>query len=199
MSKYLNDMKDALRRYLTAAQKAEREIMAIDRDYKPEVRKEKISDIKFALSNERVKAVDAIMAAKRGGLAEAERWGELRVGDLTSDKELLSIGLRLTQAEYDNLCRKYTSNGSMSRLLDEYATKNNRELAYQNPGVLFPPGYLTRTYLQTPEKIGEKWEKMAATAENVLASIDRTGYYGGANNPMVINSVENFGNNAEGI
>lgn len=198
MNQHLQAMRAALSSYMKKAQDTEDKLSVVYRDYKPEVARAKEQALRAELTQAKAVTWDAIDAAKRAGKEAAERWGELNVADITDDAKLLSIGLKISQDQFDELCRKYHDNGTMSQLLGDYADRNNKELARLNPGVLFPPGYLLEFELQTPVKKGEAWERLAQSAEKVMAQLSNGGWMGGANNPINITSVENFGLSMEG-
>ena len=166
---------------------ADQQIRQINDEMKPEIAKERVSQIRANLSSARAAALDQIMAAAKKGKADAEAWGSLNPSDLTDDAKLLQSGIRITQKEYDALCQKYQNNGSMSRVLSEYADQRNRENTDGLSGVMY------KTQLATVESKSQRWDKLQHSAENILVNIDGSGFGRGADNPIVTESVEQFG------
>lgn len=198
MNQYLQSMKNAVADYHKKAQAADAEIKKTVDEYKPEIAKERVADIRSRLTADKAAAIDSILDAQKKGAADyAEKWERIRVEDITPDAKLLDIGITMTQAQYDELCRKYTSagNNTMCRLLNDYADKNNKRLAQENPGEIFPRGYLTRTQLPSVEDNEREWDRAAKSAERLIDQMSGNGYMQGANNGFVAQSVEHFGEN----
>lgn len=187
MNDNLKKMRAALSGYHKKVRTAEQEIKRISDEMKPELAREKIGQIKAELNAARSAAIDQISAAAKVGRAEAESWGTLNPADLTDDVKLLQSGIKLTQKEYDNLCLKYQNNGSMSRVLSEYADQRNRENTKGLDGVMY------KTQLATVESKSQRWDKLQHSAEMIMGNIDGSGFGRGADNPIVTESVEQFG------
>lgn len=187
MNDNLRKMRAALSGYHKKARAAEQEIKRVSDEMKPELARERIGQIKADLIGARIAAIDQISAAAKSGKADAEKWGTLNPADLTDDVKILQTGIKLTQKEYDDLCLKYQNNGSMSRVLGEYADQRNRE----NKNGL--DGLILKVFLATAEKKAEPWDKLERSAERIIGSIDGSGFGMGADNPLVVESVEQFG------
>jgi hypothetical protein len=187
MNDNLRKMRAALSNYHKAALTAEQQIKKISEEMKPAIAAQMIQQIRSELTASRAAAIDHIHAAAKSGISDAEKWGMLNPADLTDDVKLLQSGIKLTQKEYDNLCQKYQNNGSMSRVLDEYADQRNRE---NKNGI---DGLLLKVYLSTVEKKAEPWNRLERSAERIMVNIDGKGFAMGADNPLVADSVNQFG------
>ena len=187
MNDNLRKMRAALSNYHKAVKAADQQIKQINDELKPEIAKEKVSQIRANLAAARSAAVDQITAAAKKGRAEAEAWGTLNPSDLTDDVKLLQSGIRITQKEYDALCQKYQNNSSMSRVLSEYADQRNRENTKGLEGVMY------KTQLATVESKSQRWDRLQQSAEHIMWNIDGSGFGRGADNPFVAESVDQFG------
>lgn len=193
MNQNVKMMKDALALYHQKAKKANEAISKIQDEYKPEIAKERIEKIQAELKQERVTAIDTITRASEQGKADVEKWYALNPDDITDDAKLLQTGIPMNQADFDNLCSKYEKNGTMCRILKGYAEENNRKVQALHPRVIFPEGYLHTMNLPNERAMTEKWDKLATHAESIINSMEGHGYGIGANDPLVIASVEGFG------
>ena len=187
MNDNLKKMRAALSNYHKAVKVADQQIRKINDEIKPELAKEMVSQIRANLTAARSSAIDQITAAAKKGRAEAEDWGTLNPSDLTDDVKLLQSGIRISQKEYDDLCQKYQNNGSMSRVLSEYADQRNRENTDGLSGVMY------KTQLATVESKSQRWDKLQRSAEMIMGNIDGSGFGRGADNPIVAESVDKFG------
>lgn len=198
MNSHLQKMREIITGYHGKAKAAAAAIRTATAEYKPEVAKERVAAIREKLAEDRNAALAAIQEEKRKGAEEyAGKWEHVSGEDITPDAKLLESGISITQAQYDELCRKYTSagNNTMCRMLADYAQRVNKQLARENPGQIFPPGYLTTRELPTPEANGQEWARVARSAENLITQMEGEGWARGADNPIVIQSVEHFGEN----
>lgn len=187
MNENLRRMRAALSNYHRAVKSANQQVKKISDEMKPEYADPQLKQINENLVSARSAALDQIHAAAKSGRSEAERWGILNPADFTDDIKLLQSGIRITQKEYDSLCQKYQNNGSMSRVLSEYADQRNRENKNGIDGIMLKP------FLSTVEKRSERWDRLEHSAETIIASIDGRGFGMGAENPLVVDSVEHFG------
>ena len=187
MNDNLKKMRAALSNYHKAVKVADQQIRKINDEIKPELAKEMVSQIRANLTAARSSAIDQITAAAKKGRAEAEDWGTLNPSDLTDDVKLLQSGIRISQKEYDDLCQKYQNNGSMSRVLSEYADQRNRENTDGLSGVMY------KTQLATVESKSQRWDKLQRSAEMIMGNIDGSGFGKGVDNPIVSESVDKFG------
>ena len=187
MNENLRKMRAALANYHKTALAAEKQIKQISEEMKPDLARVRIEEIRANVAAAKLTAIDQISAAAKKGKADAEEWGTLKPSDLTDDIKILQSGIRLSQKEYDILCKKYQNNGSMSRVLGEYADQRNRE---NKNGI---DGLLLNIHLATVEKKAEPWNKLKLSAENIIENIDGYGFGRGADNPIVSQSVEQFG------
>ena len=187
MNDNLKRMRAALSNYHKTALAAEKQIKQISDEMKPDIAGQKIEEIRANLVAARTTAFDQIAAAAKKGRIDAEEWGKLNPSDLTDDVKLLQAGIHLNQKEFDALCQKYQNNGSMSRVLSEYADKHNREQKEGLSGVIY------KTQLATVESKSQRWDKLQRSAESIIGNIDGSGFGRGADNPFVAESVNQFG------
>lgn len=200
MNRHLQSIKDTVTTYHNKAKAADAAIKKAIDELKPEIARERVADIRAKLNHDKAAALDAIRDAQMRGTEEyADKWEHIRGEDITPDAKLLEAGISMTQKQYDELCRKYTSagNNTMCKLLADYADRTNKRLAKENPGAIFPPGYLTSRELPTPEANGKEWERAARSAENLIEQMDGNGWMRGADNAIVVNGVEHFGENVD--
>ena len=200
MNKHLQSMKDTVTTYHAKAKAAEAAINKAIEQYKPNVAREQVATIREALQAAKLAALDAIRDAQMQGADEyAAKWDNLSGEDITPDAQLLQTGLMITQRRFDALCSKYrdAGNATMCKLLADYADANNKRLAKENPGEIFPDGYLTKNELPSPETNAKEWARAAKAAENLIERMTGTGWMQGANNSVTINAVEHFGENVD--
>lgn len=200
MNRYLQSMKDTITAYHNKARVANAAINKAIEKYKPDVAREQADDIRAQLSIDKAIALDAIRSAYRCGVEEnTGKWEHIQGEDITPDAKLLDSGIDITQAQYDELCRKYKNagNSTMCKILADYAERNNKRRAQENPGKLFPPGYLTTRELPSPEANAKEWERAVKAAEHLINDMEGNGWMNGPENTYVINSVEHFGENLE--
>ena len=195
MNQHIKTMKDILTSYHQKAKKADDAIRKAQKEYKPEIASKMVEQIKAELLQEKVTAIDAITKASKQGKADLEKWYELNPADITDDAKLLQAGIPITQADFDSLCMKYQNNGTMCRILDEYAKCNNRKAQASHPSDIFPEGYLHTMNLPNVKTMTEKWDHLASKAEGIINSMDGHGYGYGANDPIVSMNVQGFGGN----
>lgn len=197
MNQIVKTMKDALASYHQKAKKADEVISKARSEYKPEVAQERIEQIETELKQERTKAIEAIRKASEQGKAEIQKWNEFNPANITEDAKILQSGFPMNQADFDKLCRKYENNGTMCRILAEYAETRNRQVQSQHPREVFPKGYLHTVNLPNERTMTEKWDRLASTAEGIINNIDGHGWGRGVNDPFVMASVEGFGERNE--
>ena len=200
MNQYVQSMKNTITEYHEKALAADAAIKKAVDEYKPEIARERVADIRAKLASAKATTLDAIRDAHRRGVeAYTSKWEHIRGEDITPDAKLLETGISMTQSQYNELCRKYTSagNNTMCKLLSDYAERTNKRLAQENPGTIFPPGHLIKQELPTPEAKEKEWERAARSAERLIEQMEGEGFMRGANNTYVVNSVEHFGENLE--
>lgn len=197
MHQYVKTMKDTLISYHQKAKKADQTISKAQAELKQEIANERIEQIQDELKQERTKAIEAIRKASEQGKAEIQKWNELNPAHITEDAKLLQSGFPMNQADFDKLCKKYENNGTMCRILAEYAETRNRQVQAQHPREIFPKGYLHTVNLPNERTMTEKWDRLASTAEGIINNIDGHGWGRGVNDPFVVASVEGFGERNE--
>lgn len=205
MDKIIQKMKTALETYLKAATDTIKTIEKMRKEILPEIVSERSENLYRDLSGIRYKAKEQIRAAGAEGRESVDKWGTLNGSELTDDAKILQAGLVLTQKDFDDLCIRYKNNGSMSRLLAQYAEKQNRSVLPDDPDRLsqaIADGTAVRSYLMTDnlmtiEKKKDRWNRLESSALTILAAIDGSGIGKGIDDYAVTFSVENFGEGVE--
>lgn len=189
MNPIVGEIKANLQAYYKQAETSAGVIERMKKELLPDLVSKRSELILSDLAAARYHVLDKIMDATRRGREQAKQWGILNGADLTDDAKILQAGMTLTQDDFDNLCKKYKNNGSMSRLLGEYAEKQNSK----NDPMLT----LETKNLMTVDKKVDRWISLEMSAKTILAAIDGQGVAQGVGDPIVSFSVENFGENVE--
>ncbi len=205
MNQIIQKMKTAIETYLKAAKDTISTVEKMRKELLPEVVAERSEKLYQELSGVRYHAKEQIRSAAAAGRSSAETWGTLNGSDLTDDAKLLQTGLILTQKDFDDLCIRYRNNGSMSRLLAQYAEKQNSSVIPSDPEKVTETfsdqaalsHVLLTDNLMTIEKKKERWDRLESSAQTILAAIDGSGVGKGIDDYAVIYSVEHFGENVE--
>ncbi len=193
MNQNVKTMKDALASYHQKAKKADEAISKARSEYKPEVANERIDRIESELKQERAKTIDIIRRASEQGKAEIKKRYELNPADITDDAKLLQSGFPMNQADFDSMCRKYESNGTMCRILAEYAETRNKKVQALHPKEVFPEGYLHTMNLPNEKAMTDRYDRLVTSAEGIINNMEGHGWGKGVNDPFVVASVEGFG------
>lgn len=193
MNQHIKTMKDALTSYHQKAKKADEAISKAQKEYKPEFAKGQIERIQSELMQERTRTIDTITRASEQGKAEVQKWYTLNPADITDDAKLLQTGIPMNQDDFDTLCRKYESNGTMCRILAEYANTRNRQIQAQHPKEVFPEGFLHTMNLPNVRTMMERYDKSASMAQQLINRMEGHGFGVGVNDPFVVAGVEGFG------
>ena len=191
MNKFIQTMKTALITFMNKKNEAYETIQRMKKEYLPESVDKRTVALNQELSNLRWKCRSEIEQAAKDGRASAEEWARLKGVDLTDDAKLLQAGIELTQKDFDDLCERYKNNGSMCRLLGEYAAKRNSNLP-ELPGAVNT--ILITEKLWTLERKLDKWSKIESTAYTLL---ERMNAAGEAVDSLIKESVNLFGENWE--
>lgn len=205
MNSIVQKMKSALETYLSKAKETMKTIEQMRKELLPEVASQRSETLFSDLNSLRYSCREKIKAAGDEGRASADQWGSLKGSDLTDDAKILQAGLTLSQREFDDLCIRYKNNGSMCRLLKEYAEKQNGTVIPvdpdHDPQKLFSQevvnSVLLTKNLMTYERKVEQWNSLERSANYILRCIDGSGVAQGIDDPAVIFSVEHFGENVE--
>jgi len=205
MNQIIQKMKTALETYLKAAKDTISTIERMKKEILPEIVAERSEKLYQELNGIRYKAKEQIRAAGAEGRESADKWGTLNGADLTDDAKILQTGLLLTQKDFDDLCIRYKNNGSMSRLLAQYADKQIRTVLPSDPERITETladqaalNHVLKTdKLMTIEKKKDQWNRLESSAQTILAAIDGSGIGKGIDDYAVIFSVENFGEGVE--
>ncbi len=193
MNQNVKKMKEAIVSFHQKAKQADEAISKAKRDLKPEVAFKKIDILQAELKQEQAKAIDAIMTAGEQGKADVKKWFELNPADITDDAKLLQMGFPMNQADFNSLCRKYENNGTMCRILKDYAEKHNQEVQARNPKQVFPEGYLHTMNIPNIKSMMNDWDRITANAEEIIKRMEGHGFGVGVNDPVVLSGIEHFG------
>lgn len=187
MNKFIQTIKTALVTFMNKKNEAFETIQRMKKEYLPESVDKKTVALNQELANLRWKCRSEIEQAIKDGKASAEEWARLKGSDLTDDTKLLQAGIELTQTDFDDLCNRYKNNGSMCRLLGEYAAKRNSNL----PELPEAAGIVLLTdKLWTLDKKLDKWTRIESTAYTLL---ERMYAAGEAVDSLIKESVNMFG------
>ena len=205
MNQIIQKMKSALETYLNAATDTIKTIEKMRKEVLPEIVSERADKLYKELSGIRYKCKEQIRAAGAEGRESVDKWGTLNGSDLTDDAKILQTGLILTQKDFDDLCIRYKNNGSMSRLLAQYAEQQNQKVIPADPNMALDKftnpsamqTLLLTDNLMTIEKKKDIWNRLESSAQTILAAIDGSGVGKGIDEYPVIFSVENFGEGVE--
>ena len=180
MSKYTDDMKQALITYRATRQKAEARYNEIKDLYGEEaVQREKERQEK-QLKAARDAAEAAIREAYSEGHYLAEQWGKPDGSKLTDDLKLFDAGM-VTPEVFETLKARYKDNATMSaalkakgQQLNAAAAKEGQEKGDFLAGAMEP--YKTRDIMTGPDML-KYWDSMKAKALDALDMLDGTGNY----------------------
>ena len=205
MNQIVQKMKTALTAYYGKAKEISSKVDQINKELLPEIAHKRIEPLYQDLTAVRYNSKEQIRAAAAEGRLAVDKWGTLNGSDLTDDAKILQAGLTLTQKEFDDLCIRYKNNGSMSRLLAEYAEKQNQRVIPADPDRITETladqaalnHVLLTDKLMTIEKKKDQWDRLESSAQMILSAIDGSGIAKGIDDYAVTFSVEHFGDNVE--
>lgn len=178
MSKYADDMKQAILRYKSAYKAAETRIKATTEDYGQEAGQRELERQEKVLKAEREKAAAAIREAYSEGVYLAERWGQPDGSRLTDDLKLFDAGI-VTPEVFNQLKDRYKDNATMLAALKARGDKMNAEAAkeaQENGGLPLASQYDTSDIVTLQDKT-KNWNTLKAQAIDCLDMIDGTGNY----------------------
>lgn len=207
MSRYVDDMRNALRGYQGRVQAARARVDEIREAYGQEAADRQREREAERLKGERAKAEAAIREAYSEGIYQVNQWGQLDGGRLTDDAKLLDADL-VTPAQFDAMKSKYEGNFTMLAVLKKYGDRQNanaiqaaRDMG-DHAGAWGVAPYNVRD-IPTKEGKLETWEGLRQNALKMLDMIDSSGAYGidpymaAFGNAMGGAAVENFGQGAD--
>lgn len=210
MSRYVDDMRNALKDYQSAVQAARERVNGIREEYGEEAATRQQEREAARLKGNRATAEAAIREAYSEGVYFAREWGKLSGSRLTDDAKLLDANL-VNPEQFNAMKARYADNFTMLTALKKYGDRQNAEAvnaarakgdhAAEWSASLAGP-YDVRD-IPTLEGKLETWDGLRQGALSVLNMIDSTGAY--ANNPymralathMGGATVENFGQGAD--
>ena len=180
MSKYSDDMKQALVTYKATKQKAEARYNEIKELYGEEAVQREQERQEKQLKNARAAAEAAIREAYSEGHYLAEQWGKPNGSQLTDDLKLFDAGM-VTPEVFETLKARYRDNATMSAALKAKGEKLNAAAAKEasdngDPWVGMRMPYNTRD-IETAEDKMKYWDGLKKQAMDMLDAIDGTGAY----------------------
>ena len=207
MSKYVDDMRNALRGYQGRVQAARARVDEIREAYGREAADRQREREAERLKGERATAEAAIREAYSEGIYQVNQWGQLDGGRLTDDAKLLDAGL-VTPAQFDAMKAKYAGNFTMLAALKKYGDRQNAnaiQAARDMGDHAGAWGAIQYNVRDIPTKEGrlETWEGLRQGALKMLDMIDSSGAYGtdpymaAFGKAMGGAAVENFGQGAD--
>lgn len=207
MSRYVDDMRNALRGYQGRVQAARARVDEMREAYGQEAADRQREREAERLKGERATAEAAIREAYSEGIYQVNQWGQLDGGRLTDDAKLLDADL-VTPAQFDAMKAKYEGNFTMLAVLKKYGDRQNanaiqaaRDMG-DHAGAWGVAPYNVRD-IPTKEGKLETWEGLRQNALKMLDMIDSSGAYGtdpymaAFGNAMGGAAVENFGQGAD--
>ena len=210
MSRYVDDMRNALRGYQNAVQTARGRVNGIREEYGEDAATRQQEREAARLKGDRATAEAAIREAYSEGAYFAREWGKLSGGRLTDDAKLLDANL-VNPEQFNAMKARYADNFTMLTALKKYGDRQNAEAvnaarakgdhAAEWSASLAGP-YDVRD-IPTLEGKLETWEGLRQNALSMLDMIDSSGAYGtdpymaAFGNAMGGAAVENFGQGAD--
>ena len=125
-SRYVSDMRDAIKAYQGKVTKARGMVDEVREAYGDEAAQREENRQAKNLEAARATAEAAIRDAYSNGVYFARQWGQLNGRDLTDDAKLLDADLVDSQ-RFDELKAKYSGNYTMLTALKKYGDRKNQE------------------------------------------------------------------------
>lgn len=180
MSKYSDDMKQALVTYRDTKQKAEARYNEIKDLYGDEAAQREQERQEKQLKTARAAAEAAIREAYSEGHYLAEQWGKPDGSQLTDDLKLFDAGM-VTPEVFETLKARYRDNATMSAALKAKGQQLNAAAAQEGKdkgdflsGMQEP--YNVRDIMTAQDKL-KYWDGLKAKAMDTLDMIDGSGQY----------------------
>lgn len=178
---YKKTIQNAVEQYVNEVRKAKTEISKAKETYLPEIAKKVEKSVTEALKGKYDAAVQQIRAAAAEGERAAEAWGRMEGSKLTPDAELLKFDL--SPKDFDDLVMRNRDNGTMMKVLYQYAEKKNADkpFTYDISGIV------------TPEQKAHMANAFGNSAVDLMDRNSLTeGYMKGVDSPMVKAAFDNF-------
>ena len=178
MSKYADDMKQAIMTYKNRYKNAEANIKLVLENYGEEAGQRELERQEKNLKAEREKAAAAIREAYSERVYLAELWGKPDGSRLTDDLKLFDAGI-VTPEVFDQLKARYKDNATMLSALKAQGEKLNAaaaQAAKDRGEMPLASTYNTRDIVTLDDKL-KNWKTLKAQALDCLDMIDGTGNY----------------------
>lgn len=182
MSRYTDNMKQALVLYRDAKDKAAKRLQEVKEYFGDEAMQYEQERQAQQIKNARATAEAAIQEAWSEGRYLAEQWAKPNGSQLTDDMKLFDVGL-VTPEVFDQLKARYRDNSTMLAALKMQGEKLNaaaQKEAHErtgNPFMMAEP-YNVRDIVTGADKLNQ-WDSMKKQALDVLDALDGTGQYSG--------------------
>lgn len=202
MSKYIDDMKNALYSYRTTKLEAEKKVKETRDLYGDEAGDRERERQEKQLSVARERAEGAIREAYSEGVYMAEQWGKLDGSQLTDDMKLLDAGMVDVDA-FDKLKERHSDNATMLLALKKYGERMNDMAAHldrEKGGMGMSAPYDISDIVTGEERV-KNWKNARESALGMLDMIDGKGAYSdpwsrALGNTMGEQTIEHFGEGA---
>ena len=199
MNKHIENMKTALVNFNKDATAWAKKIDENNRLYRPEEAKKANDAILAKMEDSRRTVKQIIQEALESGQKEAEAWGQLDPAKITDDAKLLDAGM-VTPEQFKSLVQKYQGNSTMQQLLASYAEKNSGPaFNWGFGGKKDNRQYFDTHGIMTAEKKAAEFDRQAGNAFYIADRIGKPGQGFGSSPELLKQSIDNFGNDAEGL
>lgn len=205
MNKHIQTMKNALNNYQRSVKAGLEKMEENTRLYKPEEAEKANAAIMARLKEDHETVRERIREAKEAGQHDIDAWGKLDGSKITADAALLEAGA-VNPEQFRSFVEKYQDNATMLQLLANYAEKENGGqggfASVWNYGGKGNDArnrrHFDTTGLPTVEAKQRAFNNAAASAFNLadrIGTIEKGKIGTGPDSPLVLSSLEQFGEN----
>lgn len=205
MNKHIQTMKNALTDYQKSVKTGLDKMEENTRLYKPEEAEKANAAIMAQLKEAKTTVTDQIAEAQTAGQHDIDAWGQLDGSKITDDAALLQAGA-VNPEQFRSFVEKYQDNSTMLQLLANYADKQNEGSggfsAVWNYGGKGNDArsrqHFDTTGLPTVEAKRAAFKNAAASAFSLvdrIGTIEKGKIGTGPDSPLVLSSLEQFGEN----
>lgn len=183
MSRYVDDMRNALKGYQSAIQAARGRVAEIKDAYGQEAAEKQKEREATRLERSRATAEATIREAYSEGVYFTEQWGKLDGGRMTDDVKLLDADL-VNPEQFNIMKARYADNATMLAALKKYGDRQNAAAVNaanargDHAGAWGVAPFNTRD-IPTKEGKLETWANLKQGAMKMLDMIDSSGPYAG--------------------
>lgn len=130
MNAYLQEMKNALTSYYSAARSCAQKVQEARKMYQDDVAKEAIKKLYSQLEASKAASINTINEVREKAIDAANRWGVLD-GDKINDGDMKLLKLDLSAEQFQAIVNRNKNNGTMCHALAQYARKHGAAEAGQ--------------------------------------------------------------------